>query len=136
MNKEIKERSLVTSLLSLKNRCTIHFDFEKLDEFIPFYNEMLNALKNYSEQKNSRFVQEKLQEFPVIRAEDYRGSSFINTISGSSILSMMFFVIIELYKYRMRKRLGEKLMIVASVCDSITAVLSHPGLEEMIYQEK
>jgi hypothetical protein len=102
------------------------------DDFRNLYHEALRLLEEYAANKNSRFIKEKLAEFPDIRNREYTTS----WISSEGIIGALFSMMGLVRGLHAQHELSNDITTISGICDSIIAVLTTPGLEELYYARK
>lgn len=130
MSQDRERRAIISELDALRIKT---FEIRQLsyEQFRDHYNQVVSKLENYARHTHSRFINEKLKELPEMR--ESLGPCFFDAVAGLlNILMPGGLNVPDLVE----NELKENLLAIRGICDSIIAVLSTPGLEEMYYNKE
>jgi hypothetical protein len=121
---EITAQNLAYSLESLDK--TSWDDFETVEQFadyVRFYNEMLQAIRQYAEENNIKYFFEKLKELPPLSVTDFHEQR------SRGLLAALWF-------YKRNSDLEDKLDCITAIANSLIFVLQNPAMIDIINSAK
>lgn len=130
MSEDNERRAIVSELNALRLK-TFEVRQSSYGELRDHYNRVVSKLEDYAHKTDSRFILEKLKEMPEWR--ESLGPCFFDGVAGLlNILMQGGLTVPDLVE----DELKESLLAIRGICDSIIAVLTSPGLEEMYYNKE
>lgn len=121
---EITAQNLAYCLESLNKTSSSEFKTnEQFADYVRFYKEMLNALRQYAEENNVAYFFEKLKELPPLEVTD-----FYERRSRGFLWS--------LWSTKRNIDLDDKLDCITTIASSMIFVLQNPAMIDIINSAK